>query len=128
MADTLTSDCRRLFQGHRICFTPALKDDYGNGFDELSYILHQTGAKDVFSKKAQEVQRESESNIILLALEHGDLDAILMHDAGWTCYRKDIVSLSILRGRLDLESDEFQFIPVTGRDGDQKARKKRKIA
>ena len=65
------------------------------------------GAKGVVSMPARDITPGP--HYIVLALETGDLDAPTLVDKGVVCYGKDLISMSILRGRLDLESEEFRI-------------------
>lgn len=65
------------------------------------------GAKGVVSMPARDITPGP--HYIVLALESGDLDAPTLVEKGAVCYGKDLISNSILRGRLDLESKDFRI-------------------
>ena len=65
------------------------------------------GAKGVVSMPARDITPGP--HYIVLALESGDLDAPTLVDKGAVCYGKDLISMSIMRGKLDLESEEFRI-------------------
>lgn len=110
MADIVGKPQRDLFAGKTLYFTPALKKDYQSGFKEIEHIAKTVGVKKVVSKAARDLKFDEDC--IILALEQGDLDAVMLHERQWACYHKDLLSTSILRGRLDLDSDEFVIEPT----------------
>ncbi|KZM22068.1 uncharacterized protein EKO05_0007859 [Ascochyta rabiei] len=97
------------FKGYTIYFTPALRKTYTN-FREMDRVCQTVGAK-VVSKRT-----DKSGKIIVLAKEEEDPDADRMVEDGETCYHKDLLTNSILRGTLDLDSDEFKIIakPASG--------------
>jgi hypothetical protein len=76
------------------------------GFLELKELALLVGANAVHPKIPKGAEHSPKT--LVLASEH-DKDASLLEEAGWTCYSKDVISLSILRGRFDHESGEFKF-------------------
>ncbi|KAK5172458.1 hypothetical protein LTR04_003956 [Oleoguttula sp. CCFEE 6159] len=107
-------------------FTPSLKKDYGGGFKEIEKIAKAVGAARVISKPPRELPAvsngTSEHETVVLALEHGDSEVSALSEKGWKCYRKELLSNSILRGHLDLASDEFKIQPSVSQ---QKKRKRK---
>ncbi|KAJ4364907.1 hypothetical protein N0V95_000554 [Ascochyta clinopodiicola] len=97
------------FKGYAIYFTPALRKTYTN-FREMDQVCQTVGAK-VVSKRT-----DKSGKIIVLAKEEEDPDADKMIEDGEMCYHKDLITNSILRGTLDLDSDEFKITakPATG--------------
>lgn len=56
------------------------------------------------------MDKKKSDKFIILATEDDDKDAEkLMSEEGIVCYTRDLVPFSILRGLLDLESDEFKI-------------------
>ena len=97
----------KVLQNQIILFTPSAKKELGkNGFDELKGIVKSAGAKDVSSTLPKTAPEETSSSTITVAKE-GSTEVAELQKLGWRVYVKDIISLSILRGKLDLESDEF---------------------
>ncbi|KAJ4370207.1 hypothetical protein N0V86_008944 [Didymella sp. IMI 355093] len=90
------------FKGYALYFTPALKKTYTN-FREMEKACQTLGAK-LVSKRTSKNDR-----IIVLATEEDDLEAEKMIEDGEPCYHKDLLTTSILRGNLDLDSDEFKI-------------------
>ena len=96
----------RVLQDQTILFTPSAKKDLGkNGFDELKEIVKCAGAK--FSSALPKKSPEETSSSTVVVATHEDTEGATLQKLGWRIYVKDIISLSILRGKLDLESDEF---------------------
>ena len=90
-------------------FTPAVKKELGKSFLELKDIALRAGAKAVqatLPKKSAQAWPSSTSPIIIIAAPH-DRDLATLKEGGWKTYSKDILTLSVLRGHLDQESDEF---------------------
>ncbi|TKA75362.1 hypothetical protein B0A49_03333 [Cryomyces minteri] len=122
-----SSDAKSCFTQPKILyFTPSLRKDYGGGFKEIEKIAKAVGAARVISKPPRELPAisngTSEPETIVLALEHGDSEVSILSEKGWTCYRKELLSNSILRGHLDLASDEFKIQPSASQ---QKKRKRK---
>ncbi|KAL1639880.1 hypothetical protein SLS58_007467 [Diplodia intermedia] len=109
----LNIDRSELFKGKVLFFTSAARKEYGNGFGEIEKIAKACGAK-IMSKSAREY-KHAENNIIL-ATDHGDLEAMALMgndktEEGHPCYSKELISMSVLRGSLDLENDEYKIQP-----------------
>ncbi|CAD6583145.1 MAG: hypothetical protein ASARMPREDX12_001186 [Alectoria sarmentosa] len=96
----------RVLQDQTILFTPSAKKDLGkNGFEELKEIVKCAGAK--FSSALPKKSPEETSSSTVVVATHEDTEGATLQKLGWRVYVKDIISLSILRGKLDVESDEF---------------------
>ena len=95
---------RKPFEGWTILFTPTLKKELGKGFTDLKEIAMHAGAKTVRAVIPRKTPDEM-AKTLLLAAE--DDDVSIFQENGWKCYRKDILTLSVLRSALDSESDEF---------------------
>ena len=96
----------QILKGQTIIFTPSSKKELGkNGFDELKEIVKFAGAKSVSSTLPKKSPEETPSTIVIGT--HDNTEKAELQNLGWTAYIKDIISLSVLRGNLDLESDEF---------------------
>ncbi|KAF1983174.1 hypothetical protein K402DRAFT_396882 [Aulographum hederae CBS 113979] len=104
MSDTVGKGRQRLFKGKTVYMTPGLKRDYGGGYKDVVKIIQACGGS-VISKAARNLVENDDT--IVIGLEDGDRDAEALAEDGWTCYSKEILSLSIIRGELDLEDDEF---------------------
>ncbi|KAH0545166.1 hypothetical protein FGG08_000778 [Glutinoglossum americanum] len=105
----------KVLEGWSVYFTPSLSRDLGESIKELQQIALSAGASSVQTRLPL-VAAEAFTNTVLLGNE-GDKDASELTDLGWKLYSKDLLSLSILRGRLDMNSDEFKlsFQPTSQR-------------
>lgn len=96
----------KVLQDQTILFTPSAKKELGkNGFDELKEIVKCAGAKSVTSALPKKSPGETRLTIVIGT--RSDTDVAGLHKLGWRAYVKDMLSLSVLRGNLNLESDEF---------------------
>lgn len=118
IADIMGKDRRRLFDGKTILVTTALKKEYGAGYSDIEELAQTVGVKAVV-KYTRDAKAESDT--IVLARERDDLDAVALMGQGTACYSRDLLSISIMRGTLDLECDEFRIVPPssggTGKKG-----------
>ncbi|KAF2000969.1 hypothetical protein P154DRAFT_522231 [Amniculicola lignicola CBS 123094] len=97
-----------LFNAKIIYFTLALRATYER-FAEVEHVCKAAGAKRVISKPGKDVQEKDAKDTIILAIEQDDDDAIVLAEKGMVCYSKDLLTLSILRGDVDLHSEEFKL-------------------
>ena len=96
----------KVLQDQTILFTPSAKKDLGkNRFDELKEIAKCAGARDVSSALPKKSPKETSSTVVIATQDNTEVAQL--QKLGWRAYMKDIISLSVLRGKLDLESDEF---------------------
>lgn len=108
-------DRRKLFKGRHIFVTRALKKEYGTGFKDIQAVVKLAGAESVVSKvlrSSDDITKGIGKDVVVLALERDDLESISLMDHGVTCYTKDLLSTSILRGELELGDDEFRIAPL----------------
>lgn len=82
------------------------------------------GAKGVVSMPARDITPGP--HYIVLALESGDLDAPTLVEKGAVCYCKDLVTTSILRGKLELDSGEFRIVGLM-KDGEKEDTAAKKV-
>ncbi|KAL8820658.1 MAG: hypothetical protein Q9191_007469 [Dirinaria sp. TL-2023a] len=92
-----------------IHFTPNAKANLGKGFVELKDICMQAGAKSVKTSVPGEKSPSDPPTSIVIAVE-GDKDLEKLHANGWRAYSKDLITFGVLRGHLDLDSDDFVVI------------------
>ncbi|OJD34251.1 brct domain protein [Diplodia corticola] len=107
----LNIDRSELFKDKVMFFTSATRKEYGNGFGDIEKIVKACGAK-IISKSAREYKHAG--NNIILATDHGDLEVMALMgsdriEGGHPCYSKELISMSVLRGSLDLENEEFKI-------------------
>jgi hypothetical protein len=88
-----------IFEGYTIYFTTGFKDksQYGS-------VCKAAGAKVTSSKK--QIQ---DDNTIVIAKEEDDPEAEKLIQDSVTCYTKDLLTTSILRGKVELGSNEFKI-------------------
>lgn len=123
----LTEACERGQQnakpllGRKILFTPFVSKDLGKGFVELKDIAKQTGATLIQARLPRSGEQNNDTLII-----SSDLDPDLndLKKNGWRCFTTDIITVSVLRGAMDTESDEFSL--TAGKTSQESGRKKRK--
>ena len=102
-----------------VCFTSNAKTKLGKGFSELKQICLQSGATSVQSSTPKKSPEKPISTLVIAVEDDRELDTL--HANGWQPYVKDIITYSILRGNLDVNSDEFSIRnkkstpPSTGR-------------
>lgn len=97
------------FAGWTMWFTPTLKKELGNGFLELTEVALLAGASAVHAKLPSK-GADPQANMLVLASPK-DKDATTLAEAGWTCCSKDVISLSVLRGRLITENFKLDLQP-----------------
>ncbi|KAF2822222.1 hypothetical protein CC86DRAFT_458706 [Ophiobolus disseminans] len=95
------------FDGYTVHFTTSLHSTY-KLFTEIEQVCKAAGAR-VTKKKMNKSKSE---NMVILAMEESDKEAEKLIQDGYICYTRDLLPTSILRGALDLDSDEFK---ITGR-------------
>ncbi|EDU42904.1 hypothetical protein PTRG_09853 [Pyrenophora tritici-repentis Pt-1C-BFP] len=96
-----------LFEGYNVHFTKSLKATF-ESFADIEEVCKAAGAKAVTSTKMDKT-----GNSIVLANNDDDADAQKLAKEGITCYTKDILIYSILRGVLDLRSNDFKITENT---------------
>jgi len=103
----------KVLEGHTIYFTPTLKATY-KPFSEVEELCRAAGARRALSKPGKEVNAKdvADRTIILSLTGHEDKDAMVLMQNGHVCYSRDLLTLSILRAEMNLESDEFKIQPV----------------
>ena len=96
---------RKPLTGTTILFTTFMRNDLGSkNFEELKRIAMHGGARCV-QARAPRPGDDKEATIILSSLKDPALDKWLR--AGWRCYSKDLITMTVLRGEVDLYSAEF---------------------
>ena len=109
----------KVFSDWTVCFTSNAKMKLGKGFSELKQICLQSGATSVQSSTPKKSPQKPISTLVIALEDDKELDTL--HANGWQPYVKDIITYSILRGNLDVNSDEFSIRnkkstpPSTGR-------------
>ena len=93
------------FQGYTIHFTSSLKAIY-KPFTDIENVCKAAGAKKVTSTRM-----DKSGNIVVLAKDEQDPDMDKFMQESITCYNRDLITQSIIRGYVDLQSPEFQITP-----------------
>ncbi|KAI9844704.1 MAG: hypothetical protein M1837_005446 [Sclerophora amabilis] len=117
----------KVLRGYTVGLTPTLAKDLGPAAKELEHIISTAGADSVVPTTRlppppdpaehpphpPNKNNNNDNNTLILASEH-DPDAAALANSGWTTlYTKDLISLSILRGRLETDTDEFRIRPAS---------------
>ena len=111
-----------VFAGKTLYVTPTLKKEYrDSGFKEIEEIVRACGAASVISRPAKDFPEDQ--TIIILVSKYKDPDASVLQKDGRPCFYKDLLSMSVLRGSLQLQSDEFRVHAGGKRQGKIRNRK-----
>ena len=95
----------KCLEGWTIIYTPAAKKEVGKtGFDELKELALMAGAKTVNGALPKKPPSETPETLIIAIMDDPSVPKL---EAGWKCFTRDIIGISILRGVLDTENDEF---------------------
>lgn len=94
-------------------FTSAAKKGLGKVFQDLKAIAMHAGAKSVqVSIPKKPSQMADKSQIFIIAAAQDDCELPALEEAGWrSFFNKDIITLSVLRGTVDVEGNEFLIQP-----------------
>ncbi|KAI9715376.1 MAG: hypothetical protein M1812_006021 [Candelaria pacifica] len=99
----------QVFDGWTIYLTPSLRKELKDP-KELQQIAYAAGADDVIlHAPIKPAKNLSENSLVLGSSEHDDDAAAGLVKKGWSLYDKEIVSLSMLRGTLVIDNDEFKL-------------------
>ena len=113
----------RPLEGWTVTFTPTLKKELGRSWSELKEVCLVAGATAVQAFIPKSRPEDGETTIIIGSAE-GEPDAGVLEERGWRVFGKEIVLVSIWRGKVDVGSDEFLMKPPV-RKGGGSVRKKR---
>lgn len=92
------------FDGYTIHFTTSAHALY-KPFTEIEQVCKAAGAQKVTTKK----KISKGDKVIVLAVEGEDKEAEKLMQDGITCYYRHLLPISIFRGNLDLDSEEFKI-------------------
>ena len=95
------------FTDWTFCFTPAVKNELGKGIADIKIICMEAGAESIQATLPRKGPQEPCRTIMIAA--SNDKDTAILHGRGWKTYSKDIITLSVLRGNLKPESEEFEI-------------------
>ncbi|MCJ1243239.1 hypothetical protein MMC30_000436 [Trapelia coarctata] len=94
-----------------VLVTPNLKQELGSTFQEIKQIAEIGGATKVMARPP--TSRDQKSTTLIVATDD-DPKLVQLAQGGWRSYTKDLITMSVLRSALDLESNEF----LIGKDAD----------
>ncbi|ORY14424.1 hypothetical protein BCR34DRAFT_585818 [Clohesyomyces aquaticus] len=101
-----------LLTGKVVYFTPALKKVYSS-FKDMEEVCKAVGARRAISKPGKELKNSDDT--VVMAKDEQDEDLAVLTQNGHTCYSKDLITIGIMRGDIDLESAEFKITPEVGK-------------
>ena len=113
------------FDGFSVFFTPVVKKDLGKALAELKGIASHGGA--TIESRLPGTKDDQSLSIIVSAIDDPQL-AKLTED-GWRCFSKDVITMTVLRSVLDLQSDEFSVggeNAVPGPRGGRRGKKRKR--
>jgi hypothetical protein len=98
-----------LLNDNDVLITPQLKKKYGQGYKDIEKIIKTLGASKITSSSAGVRNFDGSPTTIVLGLAAEDNDSINITAKGFACYDKDVLPISILRGRLSLDEHKIDF-------------------
>ena len=109
----------KILQDWAVIFTASAKKEVGkSGFSDLKEIATYAGAKSILATLPKKPPEELPFTLVIGTVEDVDSPAL----GKWKCYTRDIISLSVLRGSLEIDSEEF----LVQKPEQEKGSKKRK--
>lgn len=107
----------KVFDGWNIAWTASARKEVGkSGFADLKEIIALAGAN-VLAAVPKKESEDVPSTIIIGTQEDAK------PSSSWQYYTRDIISFSVLRGKLDIDSDEFKIVnPFDGKGGKKRKR------
>ncbi|KAI9792684.1 MAG: hypothetical protein M1816_001783 [Peltula sp. TS41687] len=104
----------RIFKGWTVHFTPSFIHREPNELlSELTSLVRAAGGKVVtnrsFPKQSSPDTDEGASALIIATTRAEDDDTESLAKSGWSLYSRDIIPLSILRGKVENDSEEFKI-------------------
>lgn len=101
--DNIISQPQTPFDDYTVHFTTSAHAVY-KPFTDIEQVCKAAGAVKVTKKKM-----DKSDKVIVLAVEGEDKEAEKLMQDGITCYYRHLLPMSIFRGTLDLDSDEFKI-------------------
>lgn len=114
-------DRQELFSGKHLIVTPALKKSYGKMWEDIQVLADVIGFESVTSTSARNANLSRDT--IVIGKETEDLDLISLIEEDVTCYSKDLLSSSILRG--DLKGIDDFIVKIKPQPGKQAAKRRK---
>lgn len=98
---------RGLFKDHQVYFSANLRQSLGpDGYGEMSKLVSTCGGK-VRERLPPAIDKGSLGFECIVLIQDDKDPRLELEEDGVRCYGRDLVSYSILRGELDLDSKEF---------------------
>ena len=107
------------FDEMTVAITPGLKSELGDLYEGICTVALAAGAEEATSRTPR--RSENAEEMIWLAKER---DPLLDQLDGQQVFKKDLVTMSVLRANLDLESDEFRLNTSVAKEPPRKRKKK----
>jgi hypothetical protein len=101
----------KVFDGYAVYLTQVLKKVYGTKYLEMVEMIKSLGATKVVSLPVASIEKDHGvvDSMIVVGAGNDDKDSYNLAENEMTVYNKELISWTILRGNLDLESEEFRF-------------------
>lgn len=120
-----SADRRNILKDHVVYISPALKSEYGRGaYSDIDKLCKAMGAKQVVSTPFDELDEDTDA--VMIGIANNDPDITNLLATGSTCYTKDFLTMSLLRGACDFTSVEFQIKKQDKKKGAPKKTKGKK--
>ena len=97
----------KIFRNWTLYLTPNFVRDAKVATKELAHMARTAGAK-VFPNKLPMLFSTQTQYTLIVGADYDDQEFELS-ERGWTLYSKEIISLSILRGRLEVDNEDFRI-------------------
>ena len=113
---------RKAFDGWTIVFTQAAKNSVGSsGYKELKELASMAGAKHVSAALPKKAPDELSETLVVAGSNDPARGKLR---PGWKCFSHEVIGISILRGKVDLSSNEF-LVPISENEEEQRRGRKR---
>ena len=111
----------RILQDWSIIFTASARKEVGkSGFSDLKEIATYAGAKSVLTTLPKKPPEELPLTLVIGTV--ADVGSPTL--ANWKCYTRDIIGLSVLRGKLEIYSEEFLIQKPEQEKGSRKRKRR----
>ena len=108
-----------LLSGTTVYFTKQLRTDLGNLERDFSQIATKLGAESVERRLPALKDHDKASNSAVLVVGvRNDPQSLQVARLGYTLFDKDVLTMAVLRGRLERDSEDFVIdVPVKDEEG-----------
>jgi len=104
-----TGKLRKLLDDWKVYVTTQLHRRLDNNWDNFRDVALKMGARNVYVR----LPTNKGMNHALVLGDEDDFDAVNVVKLGYPLYKKDLLTMAVLRGKLDLDSAEFELdVPV----------------